>query len=155
MAEKRQLQGVELSQGKKDELISQIAKRLIKEQLILNAMQMANKHKLTNATTIGKLDLLLDQCNTWQEFLQQILWIKDKEKRNDALKTFGCSWTEQKETEEFQKEFEEFLNNARKQACIGQLETFGKEVQLDEVYQIYLSAYLRQAKYEERRKAKG
>lgn len=155
MAEKRQLQGVELSQGKKDELISQIAKRLIKEQLILNAMQRANKHKLTNATTIGKLDLLLDQCNTWQEFLQQILWIKDKEKRNDALKTFGCSWTEQKETEEFQKEFEEFLNNARKQACIGQLETFGKEIQLDEVYQIYLSAYLRQAKYEERRKAKG
>ena len=118
-------------------------------------MQMANKHKLTNATTIGKLDLLLDQCNTWQEFLQQILWIKDKEKRNDALKTFGCSWTEQKETEEFQKEFEKFLNNARKQACICQLETFGKEVQLDEVYHIYLSAYLRQAKYEERRKAKG
>lgn len=155
MTEKRQLQGIELSEKKKDELISQIAKRLIKEQLILNAMQEAKEHKITNATTIGKLDLLLNQCNAWQEFLQQILWIKDKEKRNDALKSFGCSWAEQKEMEEFQKEFKKFLKNARKQACIGQLETFEKEFQLDEVYRIYLSAYLRQEKYEERRKAKG
>lgn len=152
MVEKRQLQGILLSDRKPKMLIEQVAKRLIKEQLALNAMQKAKEHKITNTTTIGKLDLLLKQCETWQEFLQQVIWIKDKEKRKNVLESFGCKWDEKKKEEDFQKEFRKFLEKAWNQAYIEPLQDLKIEFCPNKVYQTYLSAYLRQAKYEERGK---
>lgn len=125
-------------------LMDKVAKRLIKEQLELNAMKEAKKHGIPNATMIGKLNLLVKQCASWQEFFQQIFWIKDKEKKCSILAAFQCKKEEEREAQRF-------LENIRQKACEGRFEAFIEQYSLNEVYQTYMRAYFRQAKYEERR----
>lgn len=138
------------------QLIELIAKRIIKEKLELNAMRDAKKHKISNPTTIGKLEFLVKQCPTWEEFFQQICWIKDNKKKKNILESFSYTnkkviFKGEKEEEDFiLKEMKKFLEKVLEQACEGEFELFKKQYHLNEVYQIYLSAYFRQAKYEER-----